>query len=73
MNFLWYRYVPEANMTACGTDYLTLTWHSRSYIVVYASFAYFMPLLIIIYAYYFIVKASMKISILKNKKHKTIY
>lgn len=53
------RYVPEANMTACGTDYLTQTWHSRSYIVVYASFAYFLPLLVIIYAYYFIVKVNL--------------
>lgn len=55
--FGWSRYVPEANMTACGTDYLTLTWHSRSYVLVYAMFAYFLPLLVIIYAYYFIVKA----------------
>lgn len=59
-NIMCCRYVPEANMTACGTDYLTMAWQSRSYIVVYASFAYLLPLLVIIYAYYFIVKASLK-------------
>lgn len=62
-----HRYVPEANMTACGTDYLTLTWLSRSYIVIYAMFVYFFPLLIIIYAYYFIVKVSLKNLWDKNK------
>jgi len=61
-----YRYVPEANMTACGTDYLTLAWHSRSYVLVYAIFAYYLPLLVIIYAYYFIVKVNFK-----NCKRKT--
>ncbi|XP_050433054.1 opsin-1-like [Adelges cooleyi] len=55
--FGWSRYIPEANMTACGTDYYTLAWHSRSYIVVYGGFVYLLPLLVIIYAYYFIVKA----------------
>lgn len=60
------RYVPEANMTACGTDYLTMTWHSRSYVFIYACFAYFLPLLVIIYAYYFIVKASLIKSISEN-------
>ncbi|CAH2051555.1 unnamed protein product, partial [Iphiclides podalirius] len=55
--FGWNRYVPEGNMTACGTDYLTKDWLSRSYILVYAFFVYFAPLLLIIYSYYFIVKA----------------
>ncbi|XP_045539011.1 opsin-1 [Papilio machaon] len=55
--FGWNRYVPEGNMTACGTDYLTKEWFSRSYIVVYGFFVYFTPLLLIIYSYYFIVKA----------------
>ncbi|XP_065212625.1 rhodopsin-like [Planococcus citri] len=53
----WNRYVPEGNMTACGTDYLTKTWLSRSYILAYAVFVYFGPLLIIIWAYSYIVKA----------------
>nr|APY20511.1 long wavelength sensitive opsin [Macrosiagon limbatum] len=53
----WNRYVPEGNMTACGTDYLNKDWISRSYILVYAIFVYFLPLFMIIYAYWFIVKA----------------
>lgn len=53
----WNKYVPEGNMTACGTDYLSKDWFSRSYIVVYAFFVYFFPLIIIIYSYFFIVQA----------------
>lgn len=52
----WNRYVPEGNMTACGTDYLSKDWWSRSYILVYAMFVYFLPLFMIIYSYYFILK-----------------
>nr|QWV42705.1 long wavelength sensitive opsin [Macrolycus sp. CRS 2021] len=55
--FGWNRYVPEGNMTACGTDYLTKDWLSRSYILVYSFFVYFLPLFTIIYSYWFIVKA----------------
>ncbi|XP_058825724.1 opsin-1-like [Topomyia yanbarensis] len=55
--FGWNRYVPEGNMTACGTDYLTKDWLSRSYILVYSVFCYWLPLLTIIYSYYFILKA----------------
>ncbi|KAG5328013.1 OPSD protein, partial [Acromyrmex charruanus] len=51
----WNRYVPEGNMTACGTDYLTKDWSSKSYILVYSIFVYYTPLLTIIYSYYFIV------------------
>ncbi|KAF4529148.1 Long wavelength sensitive opsin 5 [Ephemera danica] len=53
----WNRYVPEGNMTACGTDYLTKNWASRSYILIYGFFVYFAPLFTIIYSYYFIVQA----------------
>nr|ACN39591.1 long-wave-sensitive opsin [Dianemobius nigrofasciatus] len=53
----WNRYVPEGNMTACGTDYLTKSWQSRSYILIYSMFVYFLPLLTIIYSYFFIVQA----------------
>lgn len=55
--FGWNRYVPEGNMTACGTDYLSHEWGSRSYIIVYAIFVYWTPLLLIIYSYFFILKA----------------
>nr|QWV42724.1 long wavelength sensitive opsin [Trixagus carinifrons] len=55
--FGWNRYVPEGNMTACGTDYLTKDWFSRSYILIYSWFVYFIPLFTIIYSYFFIVQA----------------
>ncbi|XP_068086396.1 opsin-1 [Anabrus simplex] len=55
--FGWNRYVPEGNMTACGTDYLSKDWLSRSYILVYSVFVYFVPLFLIIYSYTFIVQA----------------
>lgn len=46
-------------MTACGTDYLSKDWLSRSYILIYSVFVYFMPLLLIIYSYFFIVQVNM--------------
>uniref|UniRef100_A0A182QP70 G-protein coupled receptors family 1 profile domain-containing protein n=1 Tax=Anopheles farauti TaxID=69004 RepID=A0A182QP70_9DIPT len=55
--FGWNRYVPEGNMTACGTDYLTDDWFHKSYILVYSVFVYYIPLFTIIYAYVFIIKA----------------
>jgi len=55
--FGWNRYVPEGNMTACGLDYLNKEWFHRSYILVYAFFVWLLPLLTIIYSYYYIVKA----------------
>ncbi|XP_053975941.1 rhodopsin-like isoform X1 [Hylaeus volcanicus] len=51
----WNRYVPEGNMTACGTDYLSADWTSKSYILIYSVFVYYTPLFTIIYSYYFIV------------------
>lgn len=54
--FGWNRYVPEGNMTACGTDYLSKDWLSRSYIIVYGFFVYFLPLFMIIYSYFYILK-----------------
>ncbi|XP_070505637.1 opsin-1-like [Chironomus tepperi] len=55
--FGWCRYVPEGNMTACGTDYLSHSWNTRSYILLYALFVYWTPLLSIIYSYFFILQA----------------
>lgn len=43
-------------MTACGTDYFTKDWLSRSYIIAYSFFVYFLPLFVIIYSYWFIVQ-----------------
>lgn len=47
-------------MTACGTDYLNKDWFSRSYILIYSIFVYFMPLLLIIYSYFFIVQVRLR-------------
>ncbi|XP_055610998.1 rhodopsin-like [Uranotaenia lowii] len=55
--FGWGRYVPEGNMTACGTDYLSQDIISRSYIIAYSFFVYWLPLALIIYSYAFILKA----------------
>ncbi|KAM7362753.1 rhodopsin 6 [Cochliomyia hominivorax] len=53
----WNRYVPEGNMTACGTDYFAKDWYNRSYIIVYSVWVYFTPLLTIIFSYWHIMKA----------------
>lgn len=53
----WNRYTPEGNMSVCGTDYLTKGWESRSYVLIYGIWVYFLPLLLIIYSYTFIMKA----------------
>uniref|UniRef100_A0A2P2I0C0 Rhodopsin-like n=2 Tax=Hirondellea gigas TaxID=1518452 RepID=A0A2P2I0C0_9CRUS len=55
--FGWNRYVPEGNLTACGTDYLTDTAFSHSYLYVYCGWVYIFPLFIIIGAYSQIVGA----------------
>jgi r-opsin len=55
--FGWNRYVPEGNMTACGTDYLSQDNLSRSYLVAYGIFVYFLPLFTIVYSYFFILQA----------------
>ncbi|XP_052868840.1 rhodopsin-like [Anopheles cruzii] len=54
--FGWNRYVPEGNMSACGTDYLSKDWISVSYIYAYSAFVYWLPLFLIIYYYTYILK-----------------
>lgn len=51
----WNRYVPEGNLSSCGTDFLSKSWLSKSYILVYSIFVYYSPLFLIIYSYYFII------------------
>ncbi|XP_066941478.1 rhodopsin-like [Macrobrachium rosenbergii] len=51
------RYVPEGNMTACGTDYLSDDLWGHLYLYFYAFDCYVLPLFIIIYCYTFILKA----------------
>nr|AGH15791.1 long wavelength sensitive opsin 2 [Ceratosolen solmsi] len=53
----WNRYVPEGNMTSCGTDYVSDEWLGKSYILVYSVFVYYTPLFSIIFSYYHIVSA----------------
>ena len=53
----WNRYVPEGNMTACGTDYFTKDFSSISYIVMYSIWVYLLPLFLIIWSYWFIIQA----------------
>nr|QIW86023.1 opsin L16 [Neogonodactylus oerstedii] len=55
--FGWNRYVPEGNMTACGTDYLSEDTLSVSYLFVYATWVYGIPLFVTVYSYTFIVRA----------------
>nr|QIW86029.1 opsin L18 [Neogonodactylus oerstedii] len=55
--FGWNRYVPEGNMTACGTDYLTDDHFSKSYLYVYTAWVFFGPFLLIVFSYYHIVSA----------------
>lgn len=55
--FGWNRYVPEGNMTVCGTDSVSQDWLSKSYIIVYSVWVYFLPLFVIIYSYFHIVQA----------------
>lgn len=66
------RYVPEGNMTVCGTDYLTKDWSSKSYILVYSIFVYYIPLFTIIYSYYFIVSVSIFVYYNREKDLATI-
>nr|WCQ76412.1 long wavelength sensitive opsin 1 [Chrysochroa mniszechii] len=53
----WSRYAPEGNLTACGTDYLETNMATQTYIFTYTVFCYFLPLGVIIYAYWYIVQA----------------
>jgi len=52
----WGNYIPEGIQTSCSTDYLSKDFNNRSYIVVGALWCYFIPLFLIVYAYFFIVK-----------------
>ncbi|MCL4135121.1 UNVERIFIED_CONTAM: hypothetical protein GTU68_029521 [Idotea baltica] len=53
----WGRYTPEGNMTACGTDYLMRDWNTMSYVLAYGTWVYFVPLVYIVYSYWYIVAA----------------
>lgn len=58
--FGWNRYVPEGNMTACGTDYFAKDIWNQSYIWVYGFWCYIIPLSVIILCYTHILKVIFK-------------
>lgn len=60
------RYVPEGNLTSCGTDFLSTSWVDKSYILVYSSLVYYTPLFTIIYSYYYIISVSKIVHEVKN-------
>jgi len=53
--FGWNRYVPEGNLTACGTDYLSQDFLSHSYLYGLCFIGWLVPLIWIVFAYYNIV------------------
>ncbi|XP_071534214.1 rhodopsin-like [Panulirus ornatus] len=55
--FGWGRYVPEGNMTACGTDYFSWDIPNVTYLHAYAMYVYIIPFFIIVFCYSYIVKA----------------
>ncbi|XP_043912525.1 melanopsin [Protopterus annectens] len=54
--FGWSAYVPEGLMTSCTWDYMTFTPSVRTYTMLLFCFIFFIPLIIIIYCYFFIFK-----------------
>ncbi|XP_076036184.1 rhodopsin-like [Oratosquilla oratoria] len=55
--FGWSRYVPEGNMTACGTDYLRGDILDLTYLWSYTTWCYFLPFVFIVFCYWYIVAA----------------
>ena len=53
----WSRYVLEGNMTSCTVDYFAKDWKHGSYVLVYGTFVYFVPLSVILHSYVHIVLA----------------
>jgi len=49
--FGWNRYVPEGNLTACGTDYLAEDFLSQSYLWAFGFGSWLLPLLYIVRCY----------------------
>lgn len=55
--FGWSAYVPEGLLTSCTWDYVTFTPSVRAYTMLLFTFVFFVPLVVIIYCYFFIFKA----------------
>ncbi|XP_017571373.1 melanopsin-A [Pygocentrus nattereri] len=55
--FGWSAYVPEGLLTSCTWDYMTFTPSVRAYTMLLFIFVFFIPLIVIIYCYFFIFRA----------------
>ncbi|KAJ8418369.1 hypothetical protein AAFF_G00140780 [Aldrovandia affinis] len=55
--FGWSAYVPEGLLTSCTWDYVTFTPSVRAYTMMLFTFVFFIPLIIIVYCYFFIFRA----------------
>ncbi|XP_056326889.1 melanopsin-A [Danio aesculapii] len=55
--FGWSAYVPEGLLTSCTWDYMTFTPSVRAYTMLLFIFVFFIPLIIIIYCYFFIFRS----------------
>ncbi|XP_042674642.1 melanopsin isoform X1 [Centrocercus urophasianus] len=58
--FGWSAYVPEGLLTSCSWDYMTFTPSVRAYTMLLFCFVFFIPLIAIIYSYFFIFEAIKK-------------
>lgn len=50
-------YVPEGLLTSCTWDYMTFTPSVRAYTMLLFTFVFFIPLIVIIYCYFFIFRS----------------
>uniref|UniRef100_A0AAY5KUH2 G-protein coupled receptors family 1 profile domain-containing protein n=1 Tax=Esox lucius TaxID=8010 RepID=A0AAY5KUH2_ESOLU len=55
--FGWSAYVPEGLLTSCTWDYVTFTPSVRAYTMLLFTFVFFLPLIVIMYCYFFIFRA----------------
>jgi len=55
--FGWGRYIPEGILDSCTTDYLSRDFNNRSYGIFIFVWCYIIPLMSLVYFYFFIVKA----------------
>ncbi|XP_077093287.1 melanopsin-A [Siphateles boraxobius] len=55
--FGWSAYVPEGLLTSCTWDYMTFTPSVRAYTMLLFTFVFFIPLIVIIYCYFFIFRS----------------
>ncbi|XP_073690113.1 melanopsin-A [Garra rufa] len=55
--FGWSAYVPEGLLTSCTWDYMTFTPSVRAYTMLLFIFVFFIPLIVIMYCYFFIFRS----------------